>query len=114
MVVCIVGPTTFFPVVTLSKKQGCVSTSTCESEIVAMSVGLREALHVMDLWEVVFDMFSKKASTQKGTKSLGIGAQAPTLEVEREVPLLVYEDNQASISVLEKGSSNAVGHIPIE
>ena len=76
-----------------------------------MSVGLREALNVMDLWEVVFDRFSKKVSTQKGPKSSGIGAQAPTLEVEREVPLLVYEDSQATISVLEKGSSEAVGHI---
>ena len=90
VVVCIAGPTTFFPVVTLSKKQGCVSTSTCESEIVAMSVGLREALNVMDVWEVVFNKFSGKIpAPKKGPQSGGIGAQAPTLEIEREVPLLV-------------------------
>ena len=49
-----------------------------------MSVGLGEALNGMDLWEVVFDKFNKQDST--GPKSSGIGAQAPALEVDREIP----------------------------
>jgi hypothetical protein len=32
VIVCIAGPATFFPTVTFSKKQGCVSTSTRESD----------------------------------------------------------------------------------
>jgi hypothetical protein len=66
VVVYIAGPTTFFPIVSLSKKQGCVSTSTCGSEIVSLSVGLREALSVMDLWEVVFEKFRGKIYSSKG------------------------------------------------
>ena len=66
----------------------------------------------MDLWEVVFNKFSRKfPAPEKGPKSAGIGAKAPTMEVEREVPLLIYEDNQATIQVLEKGTSKAVGHM---
>ena len=112
MLVCVAGPTTYFPSVNLSKKQGCVSTSMRESEIAAMSVGLRKALNVMDLWEVVSNKFAKKKSPRPGgPKSNRIGAQAPTIGVEREVPLLVYEDNQATISASEKGTSKAVGHL---
>ena len=66
----------------------------------------------MDLWEVVFDKISRKIPSPKGgPKSAGIGAKAPTIEIEREVPLLIYEDNQATIQVLEKGTSKAVGHM---
>jgi hypothetical protein len=56
-------------------------------------VGVREALNVMDLWEVVFDKFSRKIPSPKGgPKSAGIGAKALTIEIEREVPLLIYEE----------------------
>jgi hypothetical protein len=106
VLVCDAGPTTFFPVVALSKKQGCVSTSTCESEIVEMSVGLREALNVMESWQVIVNKFAKKKSQRPGdSKSDPIGPQAPTIEGEHEAPLSIYEDNQATNAVLEKGAS---------
>ncbi len=88
-----------------------MSTSTRESEIVAMSVGLREALNVVDLWETMFHKLRRKKSTREGgPRSGGIGARAPMLEVDHEVPLLAYEDNEATICEWEKGSSKAVGH----
>ncbi len=43
-----VGPHTYAPIVSTSKKQGCVSTSTCESEVVAMNLGLKEAMSILD------------------------------------------------------------------
>ena len=50
----IIGPSTFIPVATISRKQGAVSLSTCESEIVAMVTGLKEeALPLLDLWEAI-------------------------------------------------------------
>ncbi len=65
-VVCVAGPTTFLPTFTLSKKQGCMSTRTRESGIVAMSGGLREAFNVMDLWDVVFKFAKTKSSRPSG------------------------------------------------
>ena len=43
-----IGASTFVPLVAISKKQSCVSTSTCESEVVAMSLGVKEALPVLE------------------------------------------------------------------
>ena len=37
----ITGPNTFFPIAAQSKKQGCVSRSTPEAELIAMDYGLR-------------------------------------------------------------------------
>ena len=52
-----VGISTFVPIIAISKKQSCVSTSTCESEVVAMSLGVKEALPVLNLWEAVEHLF---------------------------------------------------------
>ena len=52
-----IGASTFVPLIAISKKQGCVSTSTCESEVVAMSLGIKETLPVLDLWEAVEPFF---------------------------------------------------------
>ena len=42
-----IGPHTYAAIVSISKKQGCVSTSTCESEVVAMNLGLKEAIWIL-------------------------------------------------------------------
>ena len=50
----IVGPNTYFPLSSISKKQGCVSQSTCEAEIVALSTGLKqEGLPALDFWDAI-------------------------------------------------------------
>ena len=47
-------PTSYFPLCALSKKQGAVSHSTAESEMVAADLGLRtEALPLMTLFDAV-------------------------------------------------------------
>jgi hypothetical protein len=49
------GPRTCFPLSGISKRQGCVSHSTPEAEIVAGDYALRvEGLPALDLWSVVF------------------------------------------------------------
>ena len=40
------GPHTYASIVSISQKQGCVCTSTCESEVVAMNLGLKEAMSI--------------------------------------------------------------------
>ena len=53
-ILAIVGPSTFVPVSTISRKQGTVSLSTCEADIIAMVGGLKEeALPFLDLWESI-------------------------------------------------------------
>ena len=54
-----IGPHTYAPIVSISKKQGCVSTSTCESEVVAMNLGLKEAMSILDLWQALEPVFSR-------------------------------------------------------
>ena len=50
----IVGPHTYMPLAAVSKKQGCVSLSTCESEAVSMCQGLQAlALPTLNLWEAL-------------------------------------------------------------
>ncbi len=56
---CIRGPHTFVPLTHISKKQGAVSHSTTEAEIIALELALRqELLPFLDLWEAVLHMFA--------------------------------------------------------
>ena len=58
-----VGPSTFMPMRAVSKKQGFVSASTCEAEMVALAFGLHsEGLLLVDLWESVFTVGTQKES----------------------------------------------------
>ena len=51
---CIRGPRTRFPIAAVSKRQGCVSHSTPEAELVALDHGLRSvALPAMEIWSIV-------------------------------------------------------------
>ena len=123
----IVGPNTHMPLAAISKKQSCVSLSTCESETVSMVQGLRSlGLPVLDLWKSLCRSFGGQHpttilgrkpptdSTAGGTQgqvnqnpvsSSGGDARRPSIS------LLVYEDNQSTIVVLEKGSSQALAHM---
>jgi hypothetical protein len=73
------------PLAAISKKQGCVSHSTPEAELVAADLAVRaEGLPALAIWE----------------KVLG-----------RQVKLVMEEDNQAAIKVLESGYSGALRHM---
>jgi hypothetical protein len=79
------GPNTFMPLSAISKKQGCVSHSTPEAELVAADLAVRaEGLPALTLWETI----------------LG-----------RPVKLVFEEDNQAAIVVLKSGFSPALRHM---
>ena len=57
-VLCLVGPNTFVILNWLCKKQGAVSHSTSEAEIISLDAGCRmEALPALMLWDLVIDVF---------------------------------------------------------
>ncbi len=62
-----VGLPTYAPIISTSKKQGCVSTSICESEVVRMNFGLEEAISVVALWQA-----STPPSRLRGVSPLGV------------------------------------------
>ena len=56
---CVVGPNTFCPITWICKKQGAVSHSSTEAEIIAMDAAMRlEGLPALCLWDLVIDVFS--------------------------------------------------------
>ena len=81
----VVGPNSFFPLQWSSRKQTSVSRSTTESEVVSLAAGMyNDALPMLSLWDTI----------------LG-----------RECQLEVCEDNQATITVVNKGYSAKLRHI---
>ena len=73
------GPSSFFPLVWISKRQTSTSRSTTESEVVSLVHSLyQEGLPALLLWELL---------------------------LARSVTLRVHEDNQATILVVKKGYS---------
>ena len=55
------GPNTFVPIAWLCKKQGAVSHSTVEAEVILFNAGIRmEGLPALYLWDIVIDLFDPK------------------------------------------------------
>ena len=68
---CLVGPKTFVPITWLSKKQGAVSHSSSEAEVIALDAATRmEGFSALGLWDTVVDVFGNKCSKpQTGTNN---------------------------------------------
>jgi hypothetical protein len=82
---CVAGPDTFFPLQGASRKQSAVSHSTPEAEIVAADHGLRTVgIPAMDLWDVL---------------------------LQRDVVLVVHDDNSAMIQVCRTGKNPTMRHL---
>ena len=79
------GPSSFFPLAWISKRQTSTSRSTTESEVVSLAHSLyQEGLPALQLWELL---------------------------LARSVTLRVHEDNQATILVVKKRHSPKLRHI---
>ena len=58
---CLVGPNTFVPITWFCKKQGAVSHSSSEAEVIALDAGVRmEGIPALTLWDQVISVFSGK------------------------------------------------------
>jgi len=129
------GPNTWVPISWICKKQGPVSHSTAEAEVISLDAGARlEGLPALMLWSLVIDVFEPKAPHQAGyrpreTWQLTIDEQ---LELRRKthdmfhsvdyVPpslpiswgrgqLYCFEDNDAVIKMIVKGRSPNLRHV---
>ena len=57
-IMCLLGPNTFVPLCWMCKKQGAVSHSSAEAEIISVDANLRmEGLPALILWDDVIDVF---------------------------------------------------------
>ena len=81
----LLGPHTFFPLTAVSKKQTSVSHSSTEAEVVGANEGVRAVgIPALDLWENI---------------------------LQRTPVLKVYEDNQATLRILQTGKFPKLRHI---
>ena len=57
-ILCLKGPNTYVPISWFCKKQGSISNSSTESELISLDAVLRtEGIPAIDFWEIVLDVF---------------------------------------------------------
>ena len=127
---CLVGSHTFCPISWMCKKQGCVSHSSTESEIVALDMGLRlDGLPAMTLWDTIIqvlepipneDVDSDK-TTNEGAK-IGVPADIQELlnvdfvpttvpNMSSRTKMVIMEDNDAVIKMCVKIRAPTMRHM---
>jgi len=121
---CLVGPSTYVPLSWLCKKQGAVSHSTAEAEVISLDAGIRlEGLPALSLWSLVIDVFEPiqgrstrpvqlsvaelLAMRRKSHDIFGhIDYVPPSLPIEDgRATLYAFEDNDAVSNMIVKGRS---------
>ena len=126
---CLVGPNTFAPMSWLCKKQGAVSHSTAEAEVISLDAGCRlEGLPALILWELVIDVFEPLPKAKNSVElSLderlllrrktfdmfeAIDYVPPSLPMSNgRAKLYAMEDNDAIIKMIIKGRSPNLRHV---
>ncbi len=70
-ILCLVGLNTFVPIAWLCKKQGAVSQSAAEAEVISLDAGIRmEGWPALYFWDIVIELFDP----QDPTKSFKLSA----------------------------------------
>ena len=127
---CLVGPNTYVPINWMCKKQGAVSHSTAEAEVISLDAGLRlEGIPTLTLWSLVIDVFDPPSDPQKLKEltipeRLSLRRQAHDMfgSVDYYVPpslpitygrasLYALEDNESVIKMIIKGRSPNLRHV---
>ena len=120
---CVVGPNTFAPINWFCKKQGAVSHSSSEAEVIALDTGVRiEVCPALTLWEQVLDVFDpvpvkpKPGATRKVHDIYSVLAQVDYVEPSLPEPsgrakCLILEDNDAVIKMTVKQRSPNMRHV---
>jgi len=121
--VFLVGPSTCIPISWTCKKQGVVSHSSTEAEIISLDMGLRmQGIPALELWDEI-------QSVMLGF-TRAIDLRIPTIHGMYDVlshvdfvpetcpapsnlgKLVVLEDNDAVIKMIKKGRTNKLRHVP--
>ena len=126
---CLVGPNTYVPISWICKKQGAVSHSTAEAEVIALDAGVRmEGVPALSFWELVIDVFEPSSAPSR-PPALTLNEQLQwrrklynAFEAVDYVPpslppstgnakLYALEDNDAVIKMTVKGRSPNLRHV---
>ena len=116
--IALVGPNTFAPVTWMCKKQGAVSHSTTEAEIIAMDAALRmEGIALLMLLDVMKYVFSPGCVAGLATRDHQYKDIHPLdyvppnfMNIPHVSKLLVFEDNEAVVHQTIKERSPALQH----
>ena len=122
---CIVGSHTFCPITWLCKKQGAVSHSSTEAEIIALDTGLRiDGLPAMTLWDLVINVLEPiKENVTPAVKKINLLPPEtqelmnvdymPTNipELSKRCKLIIMEDNDAVIKMCMKVRAPTMRHV---
>ncbi len=125
----LVGPHTWCPITWMCKKQGAVSHSSSEAEIIALDACTRmEGLPALMLWDLVVHVFADKSKAHNSTrKTPATGSSVLTdirnvFEVDFVPPsvpmssglakLILLEDNDAVIKMTLKMRAPTLRHVP--
>ena len=126
-VLCLVGPNTFAPINWMCKKQGAVSHSSTEAEVISMDAAVRlEGIPLLNLWDLVIDVLHPETGRIDKKKIHAPQQQLPMdyrllSEVDYVPPsmpisngkakLLILEDNDAVIKMCAKCRSPNMRHV---
>ena len=128
----LIGPNTFVTLCWFCKKQGAVSHSSTEAEVIALEAATRmEGLPALMLWDNMLQVFSGKKTSDNAASKPDKAGGDPTRkrtvtqflsnidEVPKTVPepcakaiLQLMEDNEAVIKMTIKGRSTKMRHVP--
>jgi len=120
---CLVGPRTFVPITWFAKKQGAVSHSSTEAEIISLDACLRmEGIPCLVFWSQVVQAFPGPTSPKKVPNQESGNARSNVFDridhVTRNVPfmhnwtkLFVFEDNDAVVKICVKGRAPQFRHV---
>ena len=109
---CVSGSHTFVPVSWMCKKQGSVSHSSTESEIISLDTGLRlDGLPALELWDIIVSVLGNISRISDGTGKPVNGKNKSHNKIDvmqdidsvpsnvqsasQEALLCVFEDNEA-------------------
>ena len=132
---CVFGSHTFVPISWMCKKQTSVSHSSTESEIISLDAGLRlDGLPALDLWDLIVLVLGNTTQTPDRTKQPVVNCDkdhGPNKKFQgminvlnnvnlvpssvqcshQEALLHVFEDNEAVIKMIIKGTSPTMRHV---
>ena len=128
---CIFGSHTFVPISWMCKKQTAVSHSSTESEIIYLDTRLRfDGLPALELWDLIVSVLGNVSRVSDGSgkpdndvhkhhksqKNIDVMKDIDSVpsnvqSLRQEALLYVFEDNEAVIKMIIKGSSPTMRHV---
>ena len=119
---CLVGPNTRVPLAWMCKKQGAVSHSSTEAEMIALEAGMRmEGIPALILWSPILEVLVPKGKRDI-IKRAGRNASHNILYVDyvpqnadetyERAKLMIFEDNEAVIKLMLKSRAATTRHVP--